>query len=338
MVGISVAMCAYNGAKYIAEQLQSIAKQSYRPIEVIITDDGSTDNTENIVHIFAASAPFPVKFIKNEKNLGYRANFMKAASLCRGDWIAFCDQDDVWMPNKLQTMEKCIAEGVLLIYHNAFMVNEKMNILGDMKRIAPRSHINPPLTIEPWRHGLGYTYLFHRSLLQYSSLREGSFSFSEKGKEESHDQWIYFLASCLGTIVYIPDKLVLYRQHADNVVGWKSTCIWWDMVCRLLAGDAEDISMHAATAFYRAKTLEIMEMGAYRRHRYLIEAASAAYMRLSDYYKKRLSIYSGRNPVRKIYMVMVLIFIGAYGRKMAGGTGLLGLPRDLLRSLVPLIE
>ena len=80
---ISIAMCTYNGEKFLSEQLASILRQSYLPDELVICDDKSQDGTTSIIEEFAAKAPFPVRLYKNEVNLGYKKNFEKAACLCR---------------------------------------------------------------------------------------------------------------------------------------------------------------------------------------------------------------------------------------------------------------
>src|SRR5882672_1499287 len=98
MKTVSIAMATYNGARFIAEQLQSISNQTAPPSEVVICDDHSTDSTIEIATQFAAKAPFPVRIEKNTERLGYRSNFMKAAHLCKSDFVAFSDQDDVWLP------------------------------------------------------------------------------------------------------------------------------------------------------------------------------------------------------------------------------------------------
>ena len=97
---ISVAMCTYNGDKYLWEQLQSIASQTRFPHELVICDDRFTDSTTDIIRDFTGSAPFPVRLHINPANLGAAAkgitrNFEQASRLCTGDLIAFCDQDDV---------------------------------------------------------------------------------------------------------------------------------------------------------------------------------------------------------------------------------------------------
>ena len=96
-VKISIAMATFNGDKFIKEQLDSFAKQTITPFELVVCDDGSTDSTLGIVMNFAQSASFKVRVYQNPENLGFSNNFMKCASLCEGEWIAFSDQDDVWL-------------------------------------------------------------------------------------------------------------------------------------------------------------------------------------------------------------------------------------------------
>src|SRR5687767_8613501 len=103
-MSVSVALCSYNGAAYIAEQLRSIAEQTLLPEELVICDDGSSDSTVAIIRAFASEAPFKVLLFQNEQKLGVARNFQKALSLCTGDIIAMSDQDDVWMPIKLEKL------------------------------------------------------------------------------------------------------------------------------------------------------------------------------------------------------------------------------------------
>ena len=89
-------MATFNGDTYLSPQLQSLARQTLLPHELVVCDDGSTDRTLEIVRAFAADAPFPVRVHRNDEHLGFADNFLKAAVLCGGELIAFCDQDDVW--------------------------------------------------------------------------------------------------------------------------------------------------------------------------------------------------------------------------------------------------
>ena len=112
---ISVAMCTYNGEKYIGEQLESIANQTRLPSEVVICDDRSTDSTPEIITSFAKTAPFKVVYVENPKNLGsakkgITRNFEQATLLCTGDLIAMSDQDDKWLPEKMARLAERLEQ------------------------------------------------------------------------------------------------------------------------------------------------------------------------------------------------------------------------------------
>src|ERR1700730_9787095 len=103
MMSVSIAMATYNGEQHIKRQLESLAVQTHPPRELVVTDDASDDHTVLVLTSFGKHAPFPVRVYRNSTRLGYRRNFMLAASLCNSELIAFCDQDDVWYPEKLAT-------------------------------------------------------------------------------------------------------------------------------------------------------------------------------------------------------------------------------------------
>src|ERR1700743_1857825 len=98
---VSIALCTYNGAAYIEEQLDTLVNQSYPNCEIIVVDDCSKDNTVKILSEYADKYP-QVRIHINEKNLGYTRNFEKAIRLCKGEYIALCDQDDIWDPQKIE--------------------------------------------------------------------------------------------------------------------------------------------------------------------------------------------------------------------------------------------
>jgi len=129
---ISVAMCTYNASRFLREQLDSIAFQT-RPIEeLVICDDGSQDNTAEIIRNFSLNTSLHVRFIQNGQNLGTARNFEKSISMCKGELIALCDQDDVWFPEKLEKLAG-ILEGDHTLggaFSDAELIDEQSQPLG----------------------------------------------------------------------------------------------------------------------------------------------------------------------------------------------------------------
>lgn len=210
---VSVAMATYNGERYLREQLDSIARQSILPTEIVITDDGSTDRTAAVVQSFADSVPFPVRFFPNPTRLRYADNFIRAAELCSGDLIAFCDQDDVWLEDKLST---CLPHfdnpSVLLVIHTA------QTLLDGEKDDYCYPHFDQQETLkpgqsDPFANHPGFAMLIRRELI---SLADNSVRPSPL---YGHDHWVWFLAACAGEIVTLPKVVSLYRQHGNNVYG-----------------------------------------------------------------------------------------------------------------------
>ena len=210
---ISVAMATYNGEKHLREQLDSIARQTLLPLELVITDDGSTDATLQIAEEFARTALFPVKVIRNDSRLGYANNFIKAASLCAGDLIAFCDQDDIWMEQKLSVCSSFFTDpDVLMATHSAYLLLPN----GERGHRHPdfaKTRILKTGSADPFKFTYGFAQIFRGVLLDIASYD------CRPARVQAHDQWFWFLACSAGKIALIEDALVLYRQHASNAFG-----------------------------------------------------------------------------------------------------------------------
>lgn len=218
MTRISIAMGTYNGAAYICEQLASLAEQTVRPHELHVGDDGSTDDTLERTADFAASAPFPVHIHRNSRNLGFGENFIQAAGRCSGDWVAFCDQDDVWLPHKLEWARDRISEGpadLALLAHNATATDTGLRPLKKLYDY-PAEERTGPLGLPPEWFCIGVTQLFRRDLITaIPSGRRVSFPWHQH--RQAHDVWIALIANCVGTVLRTDKSLVLYRRHAATV-------------------------------------------------------------------------------------------------------------------------
>jgi glycosyltransferase involved in cell wall biosynthesis len=205
---VSIALCTYNGSRYLAAQLESLCGQTYRQVEVILVDDGSTDNTISIAGSFKER--LDIKLYCNEQNLGFIKNFEKAVSLCTGEYIALCDQDDIWVPEKIETLMKLVQD-CILVYSDSELVDEHGKSLH--KRVS--DVVNPireskPLPLLFNNCAPGNTLLFKKELLKYA-LPFPSTIF--------HDWWLMYTAATIGKIAYSDKPLVQYRQHTGNITN-----------------------------------------------------------------------------------------------------------------------
>jgi len=216
---ISIALATYNGAAFLDEQLRTLAEQTVRPHELVVADDGSTDNTLAIIEAFAEAAPFAVRILEVSKRLGYRLNFRRAATACTGDLIAFCDQDDIWSPRKLEVVARAFDDPeVLLVYHNATVFD------GATTRPLHLSEIELPSLASPapLKTVNGLLQTFRADLRRFDDLWDRSIDHNEGRVILAHDQWYLFLAMFLGKVRFIDQSLLNYRQHTNNVFGVKS--------------------------------------------------------------------------------------------------------------------
>lgn len=218
---ISIAMATYNGERFLAEQLDSFASQTLLPVELVVCDDGSTDATLRIVDEFARRAPFIVRIFRNETNLGWRDNFLKAARLCEGDWIAFADQDDVWLSRKLENVRRVFQRhpGVRLVIHSAAIVRDDLSPVGSRIPDFKRFQVVDTLKNAPWKGIWGFACCFDRNLLDGVPFSRRPRDHADSNYAQAHDELIFLLANVMGRIAYIPTTLTLYRRHSNTVTA-----------------------------------------------------------------------------------------------------------------------
>lgn len=216
---ISVAMCTYNGERYLFDQLCSIARQSLPPAELVVCDDHSSDSTPEILKRFAETSPFPVRLIRNAQRLGYVKNFEKAIGLCQGDIIALSDQDDVWYPTKLQRLAEAMESEMDLVFSDADIVDEGLRPLGYRLWEAMQFGSREQRCVVD---GMAYDVLLRRNVVTGATM---AFRAHLRGvvlpipPAWVHDGWIALLAAANGRITLVKDRLIAYRQHAQNQIG-----------------------------------------------------------------------------------------------------------------------
>jgi glycosyltransferase involved in cell wall biosynthesis len=340
MRSISVAMATYNGQSFVREQLDSLAAQQHLPSELVIADDHSSDKTVAIAQQFAKTAPFTVHIHRHVKRLGYRANFMRAASLCTSDLIAFCDQDDVWSPQKLAL---CIAPfrdpAVLLAYHNAEVVTEAGERLGSLDQFAS-APMTPPISLcsirQGWQMGtpaLGFTEVFHRSILAFADLWEMSVDYNDLMFPMAHDQWVFFIASVFGRIVYIDQVLASYRQHEFNLFGFNSSLNLLSNFSYLLGNPTSGLDALQQSAEKCAEILERTRWNLSDVWHQRAALGAARYRLLADLYAARKRLYTSASFAARLKAFYRIASTSGYRPKGSWGLGRKALVRDLCMGL-----
>ena len=202
---VSIALCTYNGAAYISEQLDTLVNQTYPNCEIVVVDDCSKDNTVKILREYAQRYP-QIKLNINTENLGYTRNFEKAIRLCNGEYIALCDQDDIWDKNKIAIMVNLIGENILA-YHDSEFVDELGGPISKKLSQVKNCYSGSDSRVFLFENCvLGHATIFKRELLKYV----GHFN-----DTVIHDRWLAYAGTNNGSILFIDQPLVKYRQHVN---------------------------------------------------------------------------------------------------------------------------
>jgi glycosyltransferase involved in cell wall biosynthesis len=203
---VSIALCTYNGEKYLPAQLDTLVAQTYPNIEIIVVDDCSTDNTYHILEEYSKKHPH-IKIRKNAQNLGYVKNFGTALKLCTGSLVALCDQDDIWDARKIELQVNAIGNNIL-VYHDSEFIHENGDSMNKkMSDVMNLYSGTDPAVFLFFNCISGHTILMKRELMDYAlPFKESYF----------HDWWLAYVAANMGSIKCIPQCLVKYRQHNNN--------------------------------------------------------------------------------------------------------------------------
>lgn len=205
---ISVVLATYNGAPHIAEQLRSILAQLGADDEVVVSDDGSTDQTLAIVRQIAATSATPIRLTANPGPQGYTANFEHALRQARGAYIFLSDQDDVWLPHKVTTMLHALRdEGYDLCVSNASITDTSLHVTQPDYFAARGVHTGLVGNFLKFGY-LGCCMALTRRQLQRA------LPFPTDRRYCTHDNWLFVCAQALGRVRILTEPLVLYRRHA----------------------------------------------------------------------------------------------------------------------------
>lgn len=229
---VSVVMCTYNGGKYIREQLVSIVAQTYQPCEIIIQDDGSTDDTMDIVAEYTQRYPL-IRITKNERGKGINNNFFSAIEKAKGEFVAISDQDDIWKLDKIEVMLDAIGDKMMCVGRSVPFYDEgdkRVNVHYDQRKpncnIVRMMYASMP----------GHCMLFRKSLLQHLP------SHLETRPIYTHTWYDVILgqtAAALDSIVLLDRVITMQRRHVDAAsykdvdtkrlrgMGNGAYIVWW---------------------------------------------------------------------------------------------------------------
>jgi cellulose synthase/poly-beta-1,6-N-acetylglucosamine synthase-like glycosyltransferase len=234
-VRVSVALCTYNGAAYLPQQLRSIREQTRLPDELVICDDRSSDRTPEIVERFAADTPFRVQIHANCERLGSTRNFESAMEKCTGDLILLSDQDDCWSPPKVERMLALfVADPSLdMAFTDAEIVDDQFHKTG--RRL--------------W-DSAGFTASEHRAagsgrlfdvLLRHNVVTGATMAVRRSSLGNVlpidpawvHDGWIALILSATGKVALVDEPLIQYREHTQQQIGVGSAGLQDDVAASL---------------------------------------------------------------------------------------------------------
>jgi glycosyltransferase involved in cell wall biosynthesis len=215
-------MATYNGEKYVAEQLDSLFAQTRNDFTLYIRDDCSTDSTWEIIRDYESRYPERIRATKNNRNTGgAKHNFIGMMADIKDDYVMLCDQDDVWLPDKvgktiekLKTMEAKYGKATPLLVHTDLkVVDENLKIIFPSFRVAMNA-------------GYDYTKLRHLIIQNMISGCTAAYNFAlaklitvEPVFIIMHDWWLGLIAAAFGEIGHLDEQTVLYRQHGLNEIG-----------------------------------------------------------------------------------------------------------------------
>jgi glycosyltransferase involved in cell wall biosynthesis len=315
-------MATYNGERYLQQQLESIQAQTHPPDELVVGDDGSVDGTIGILMRFKQTAPFPVTVIGRER-VGVTKNFLLSFDASQGNLVAFADQDDLWLPEKLQRSLKALHRYEAdLVIHAAKPVDEQLRKTRASSRRVLKVGVRARLKDNVWSATFGNTILFRRAVLDgcdWAALPPSQWVRAGGSQPLAHDEIVKMLASVRGRTVRLPNRLVLYRQHGSNVAG----------ADRTLLQRRREYAGHAASLEYRAQVAR--EWADYFSAQVDAEhqcETAAYFLKAADLMHAR-SVRLDGPAWRSVGSIGVATVLGEYSTRTISGFGWRALLQDL---------
>lgn len=300
---ISIVMATYNGETYIREQINSILNQTISDFELIISDDCSKDSTVEIIKRYKDKDK-RITLVENEKNLGFKKNFEKAISYCKGDFIAFCDQDDIWTEDHLEILHNEIGDKDL-ICGNAELVDQNGNSMNLTTYQCLSEFDFPGTNTDLFKKLLYGNFAQGTALMISNTIVKDFLPMPECAKY--HDWWAASIA-CLKNGCKYTDKIVLkYRQHGNNQTVTKKYNIFASIKNALekkaaIKLEYKEKIAYAEELLKRTDNPDFVNSISEAKNYY--ELLLCKSLKAIKYFKKNYSsIYWVRNPSKKLYLL-----------------------------------
>lgn len=222
---VQILLATYNGGKFLREQLDSLFNQTFQDFTILIRDDGSTDNTLQIIEEYQQKYSAKIIILKDDKqNVGATQNFNLLLEKSSGDYIFFCDQDDVWLNEKMefslkkiQSLEDKDNRTPCMVYSDMKAIDEEGNIVAEsvwqQLRLHPKYFTLNRLLAQNIPHGC--------TMVINKAMRNLAFPIPKDAI--LHDHWMALLAVTTGKFVAVETPLVLLRNHSENVTRKKTS-------------------------------------------------------------------------------------------------------------------
>lgn len=331
---VTVVLATFNGASHLWEQLQSIADQTVPPLELVVSDDGSTDSTLEMARRFQSDAPFPVILLANTERLGYAGNFMRGFAAASGRFVAFCDQDDVWEPSKLEhALDAMRDERVGLFAHTATLIDEQGHRVGSFRQGILRPRLLEPCSSDPWGVYYGFSVVVRRELITALDWRDRGAHTFEGGTLLSHDLWCYFVATSLSHAALSTAALARYRRHTTNA----TPPVRWSLrrFTSTMGLAADGAVSRSSIAHHREDLLrDLRDRCQDERLAQRADVASRYWAGIAQIERGRDALYAGSGRATRAGSWLRLIRTGAYAGQGRGSLTIAVGIKDLLAGVL----
>jgi glycosyltransferase involved in cell wall biosynthesis len=280
----------------------------------------------------------------NENRLGFGDNFLRAASLCKGEYIAFCDQDDAWLAVKLATCAQAFTDpDVLLVIHAARVTGPDLRPTGVFYPNIKQRRIFAPLLGAAWQNTPGFAIVFRSLLMGLTDFKmrpHNSDGDPQKRIPMSHDQWVFFLSQSLGKTVFIETPLANYRNHGANTCGPTRSRSWQEKLADSIHTTASRYTYLAEISGQYVTVLSKLEKNESIPFDFSLRAKCAQH-----YWEwqgcnlhHRAIIYADSSTITRLHSFISLLAVGAYRPPERGGFGLRGLAKDITFGLLGILS